>query len=202
MSRVPNTLHNRNPWDCISAMQKYIRRGMELEAMEVAVELGHSSKSFASWVCNRLEVISHEDVGLAAPEVIPLVRTCCAQARERWIEGDCGEWRMFVGTAIRALARAPKSREGDHFQAVAGIPNLLGEKVPEIPDWTLDKHTRAGKKMGRGLDHFRAVSAVLVPPPAEKDRYEDAAYAWFWRQADEKACGAAMRQVENGSPAG
>jgi replication-associated recombination protein RarA len=53
---------------CISALQKAIRRGMEREAMEFAVELMHSGKAFHSMVCNRLGVICHEDLDtLAAP---------------------------------------------------------------------------------------------------------------------------------------
>jgi replication-associated recombination protein RarA len=114
---IPRTIHNLGAHECISAMQKFIRRGMEREAMEMAVELGHTSKGFATWVTTRLEIISHEDVGLAAPEIIPLVRTCCEQARAWWNADKLGQWRMPIGTAIRALARAAKSREGDHFQA-------------------------------------------------------------------------------------
>jgi hypothetical protein len=41
----------------LSAMEKAIRRGLEREAMEFAVELMHTSKAFHSMVCNRLEVI-------------------------------------------------------------------------------------------------------------------------------------------------
>jgi len=26
--------------------------------------------------------------------------------------------------------------------------------VPQTPDWALDKHTRRGKAMGRGFEHF------------------------------------------------
>ena len=57
-------------------MQKAIRRGMEKEAMEFAVELMHTSKAFHSMACNRLEVICHEDLDtLAAPWVVPFVST-------------------------------------------------------------------------------------------------------------------------------
>ncbi len=64
---------------CVSAMQKAIRRGMEREAMEFAVELMHTSKAFHSMVCNRLEVICHEDLDtLAAPWVVPFVATALA----------------------------------------------------------------------------------------------------------------------------
>ena len=157
-------------------MQKFIRRGMEREAMEMACEMGHTSKQFASWAAGRLEIISHEDIGLAAPEVITLVATCCEQSRNWYDPAKLGKWRLPIGTAIRALCRAAKSREGDHFQAAVGLRSPLEGYVPEIPDWANDQHTIKGKAKGRGLDYFRSVSTKLVPPQAGKDEYEDEAY--------------------------
>lgn len=172
---VPFTVHKVAPHACISAMQKFIRRGMEREAMEVAVEMGHTSKGFATWVTTRLEIISHEDVGLAAPEIIPLVRTCCEQARQWYDPAKLGQWRMAIGTAIRALCRAAKSREGDHFQAAIGLRSQLEGYTPEIPDWCHDQHTMIGRKKGRGIEYFRKVSTCLYPP-AKPDKYEEEAY--------------------------
>jgi len=46
-----------------------------------------------------------------------------------------------------------------------------------------DQHTLAGKKLGRGLDHFRREGAKLVPPPTEPDPYENEAYRlWTIKQ--------------------
>jgi replication-associated recombination protein RarA len=173
---IPRTIHNLGAHECISAMQKFIRRGMEREAMEMAVELGHTSKGFATWVTTRLEIISHEDVGLAAAEIIPLVRTCCEQARAWWNADKLGQWRMPIGTAIRALARAAKSREGDHFQAAVGLRAQLEGFCPSIPEWCYDQHTIRGKAQGRGVDYFRKVSTKLVPAPEKPDDYESEAY--------------------------
>lgn len=181
---IPRTLHNLGPHECISALQKFIRRGMEREAMEVACEMGHTNKGFATWVTTRLEVISHEDIGLAAPEVIPLVRVCCEQARQWWDENKLGMWRMPIGTAIRAMCRANKSREGDHFQAAVGLANQLENKIPQIPDWCYDQHTVRGKAKGRGLKYFREVSTALVPAPEGRDEYEEEAYRlWAIKQS-------------------
>ena len=55
--------------------------------------------------------------------------------------------------------------------------------MPAIPDWANDQHTLAGRKLGRGLDHFRSEGAKLVPPPTEPDPYEDEAYRlWAIKQ--------------------
>jgi Zn-dependent peptidase ImmA (M78 family) len=79
---IPDTKNGLPAMACVSAMQKSIRRGLEREAMEFAVELLHTSKAFHSMVCNRLEVICHEDLDtLAAPWVVPFVATALAQSR-------------------------------------------------------------------------------------------------------------------------
>ena len=73
------------------------------------------------------------------------------------------------------MARALKSREGDHFHAAIGLSVQLEGHAPEIPEWAYDQHTQRGRRMGRGLDYFRHVSTELVPPP-RPDAYEDEAY--------------------------
>ena len=55
---IPATKNGLPAMACVSAMQKAIRRSMEREAMEFAVELMHTSKAFHSMVCNRLEVFA------------------------------------------------------------------------------------------------------------------------------------------------
>ena len=87
----------------------------------------------------------------------------------------------LVGRAI--MARAPKSRAACHFAAAIGLRSMLRGFAPEIPDWANDQHTLAGKKLGRGLGHFRSEGAKLVPPPTEPDPYEDEAYRlWAIKQ--------------------
>lgn len=181
---------------CLSAMQKCIRRGRELEAMRFAVELMHTSPAFATMVFNRLEVISHEDLDTtAAPWVVPFVHTASEQARALYKKkpGNPGAARMAVGNAIRLMCRSPKSREGDHFQAAVGLADLLEDFAPTIPDWANDQHTIAGHKLGRGLEHFRAESAKLLDPDGAEvpeDRYAEEAYR-LWEQMKARPAGKA-----------
>jgi replication-associated recombination protein RarA len=182
---IPPTKNGLPAMGCVSAMQKYIRRGMEVEAMQVACELLHTSKAFHSMVCNRLEVISHEDIEtVAAPWVVPFVAAALAQSRQRYNVDNPGEARLMVGNAIRLLCAAPKSRKGCHFAASIGLHGLLEGFVPTIPDWINDQHTIAGKAKGRGIDYFRAESAKLVPQPP-KDEYEDEAYR-LWKLKEQR----------------
>ena len=105
---MPTTKNGLNALTCISALQKAIRRGMEREAMQFACELLHTSKAFHSMVCNRLEVICHEDLDTCAPWVVPFVATALAQSRDRYSK-SVGEARLMVGNCIRMMARAPRA---------------------------------------------------------------------------------------------
>ena len=198
---IPPTKHGLPAMACVSAMQKCIRRGMEREAMEFAVELVHTSKAFLTMVCNRLEIISHEDIDTAAaPWVVPFVRTAVEQAKELYAKNPAnpGGTRMALGNAIRLMCRSPKSREGDHFQAAIGLANLLEDRVPEIPDWAYDQHTPKGRRLGRGLEHFRTSSTKLVNPDGAtvpEDAYADEAYR-LWALKRERERDAPERDAE------
>jgi replication-associated recombination protein RarA len=173
---IPDTKSGLNAMTCVSAMQKAIRRGLEREAMEFACELLHTSKAFHSMVCNRLEVICHEDLdALAAPHVFPFVAASLAASRDRYSK-SIGEARLMIGNCVRIMCRSPKSRAGCHFAAAIGLRSMLEGFAPTIPDWANDQHTLEGRKMGRGLEHFRREGARLIPPPTGDDPFEDEAY--------------------------
>jgi replication-associated recombination protein RarA len=179
---IPPTKHGLPALVCVSGLQKCIRRGMEREAMQFACELLHTSKSFLSMVCNRLELISHEDIdSLACPWIVPYVQTACEQAKAWYELPNPGKSRMAVGNAIRLMCRAPKSREGDHFQAAVGLGNLLADQVPDVPDWVYDMHTAQGKRLKRGLQHFREEGAKLIPTPADDVYIEECYRMWELR---------------------
>jgi hypothetical protein len=191
---IPPTKNGLPAMGVLSALQKLIRRGLELEAMRMAVELHQTSRNFAKMVCNRLEVIAHEDIDTqASPWIVPFVNVAAAQAM-LWYDADkLGRSRMPIGNAIRMMARAPKSRQGDHFQAAVGQAAELEHYVPTIPEWANDGHTLAGKRQGRGLDYFRTVSTVLIPPPAAPDPYEAEAYR-LWALRDTRKSGAGVNR--------
>jgi replication-associated recombination protein RarA len=183
---IPLTKNGMNAMSCVSALQKCIRRAQEREAMEFACELMHTSKAFCSMVCNRLAIICQEDLDCVGnPWLVPTVHTFLEHARLTYKFEAPGNARMAIGNAIRIMCRVGKSREGNHFQAAIGLKSERGV-APEIPDYANDMHTHKGRRMGRGLDHFRAVGAVLVPQPP-KDKYEDEAYEEWQLEAKRKA---------------
>jgi len=183
---IPDTKNGLPAMGCVSALQKCIRRGLELDAMRFAVELHQTSKGFCTMVCNRLEVISHEDIDTtASPWIVPFVRTAVEQAKEWYDPARLGRSRMPIGNAIRMMARAPKSREGDHFQCAVGQAAELEGYIPTIPDWANDQHTLVGKRQGRGIEYFRLVSSILSPAPLVPDPYIDEAYR-LWKLKAER----------------
>ena len=133
-------------------------------------------RAFCTMVCNRLQLISHEDIDTGAdPRIVPFVKAACEQAAAWYAQDNPGKSRMCVGNAIRMMCRAVKSREGDHFQAAIGLASLLEDYKPTIPDWANDGHTIVGKRLGRGVEFFREESTKLYPHPGA-DPYEDEAY--------------------------
>lgn len=149
--------------ETISSLQKSIRRGDEEGAMHWAVEL---VETFPSHLWNRLEVISHEDVGLGDINVVMFVRTCKEQYFE-FKKRKSHSRNLILTNAVAALCRAKKTRLGDHLN-IASFRRDPGTPRRPVPDVGHDKHTAAGRKMSRGFDHFFDEGAKLIP-----SRYED-----------------------------
>lgn len=159
--------------ECLSALQKALRRGEEREALAFARQLEMIPKTGPSIVWNRLQIVSVEDIGPADPDVIVQVHTLRA-LYDRFKPG--GGAAMALATAIILLSRSPKSRIADSLVAVV----YEGDFRPEIPDHALDKHTSRGARLGRGMQHFLDEGAVLANPSADvPDCYEEEAWPYF-----------------------
>ncbi len=103
---IPPTKNKLPTMASLSAMQKCIRRGLELDAMRFAVELHQTRKPFATIVTNRLEIISHEDIDtLMVPWIFSYVRSACEQARTWYDPKKLGKSRMAIGNCIRLSIR-------------------------------------------------------------------------------------------------
>jgi replication-associated recombination protein RarA len=139
--------------EALSALQKMIRRGHEREAMHWAIEL---ESSFHKHLWNRLEIIVHEDIGLANPILSIYVRTTKEQYMEMR-ERKSSATRMLLANVILAMCRSEKSRLGDDFCITAYKTH---ERIP-VPDVAKDKHTEAGRRMGRGYEHFFSEGSFL-----------------------------------------
>ena len=167
-------------WEVTSAFQKSIRRCDEDEALFWGTELLIGGAAAQAW--SRMLIMCSEDVGLA--DTASNIRV--GQLHEQWKAlpkeakvghgVHMGEGRLFYLEAILHLVRADKSRYVNSAvwaycggeRAKREIPEYAKTyfdckrlKMP-IPDWALDMHTRRGRAMGRGVDHFFEVGAKLV----------------------------------------
>lgn len=156
-------------------MQKCIRRGLEKQALYWAVELFDSN--YSEYVWKRLRIMSSEDVGLADPNISSEIWALYSMHKEQAKKKDDSNApeRLFLVHAVLRLCRAKKSRLVDWALIWAWASHKL--KRIEVPDFALDKHNEAGRKLNRGWGHFfREGSFLENHDPQDYEReYRDAA---------------------------
>jgi replication-associated recombination protein RarA len=139
-------------FEVMSCLQKDIRRGREAQAMYWAFEMESLNPS---WLWKRLMIITTEDVGPADPSMITLVKTLWEtyEKMKEMAKGKTPESHI-LGMAVLSLCRANKSHEAMYLpMTVNWWKKYLNWKL-EVPDYALDIHTRRGKKLGRGRNHW------------------------------------------------
>jgi putative ATPase len=130
-------------YDILSAFQKSIRGSDENAALHYAARLFAAGDMLS--LCRRLMVIACEDIGLAYPAAISIVRACVESAKELGLP----EARIPLAEAIILLCTAPKSNSGVCAidAAAADVENGF---VGEIPANLRDSHYGGAAKLGRG----------------------------------------------------
>jgi replication-associated recombination protein RarA len=162
-------------------MQKCIRRGLAEDALFWATELdltrtGPDCNGFGEYVWKRLKIIASEDVGLADNSAAPMISALYQNWLEQRKKKDArhAPERLFLVHAVIYLASTAKSRMVDHaLIAMYEAPRSRRE----IPDFALDRHTAAGRKLRRGWKHFWKEGAKLANAADLSDPYEEIARA-------------------------
>ncbi len=120
-------------YDTLSALQKSIRGSDENAALHYAARLLESGDIIS--LCRRLLVIAAEDIGLAYPQAIPIVKACVDSA----LQLGMPEARLPLGDAVILLATAPKSNSG--IMAIdAALSDLKQYGGEEFPRQLQNKH--------------------------------------------------------------
>jgi putative ATPase len=78
--------------------------------------------------CRRLMVIAAEDVGLAFPQIIPIVNACVDMA----LKLGMPEARIPLGDAAVLMATSPKSNSG-HVALDAALADVRKGKTGDFP---------------------------------------------------------------------
>ena len=133
-------------YDILSAFQKSIRgsdpdAGIHYLALLIA-------GGDLQIICRRLMVIAAEDIGLAYPQAITIVKSCVDCA----LQLGFPEAQIPLAEAVILLATAPKSNSA--VSAIgAAMADIESMDVGEIPEHLKDSHYGGAKKLGHGIDY-------------------------------------------------
>ena len=130
-------------YDILSAFQKSIRGSDADAAIHYLARLVAAGDLIS--ICRRIQVIAAEDIGLAYPQVLPIVKACVDMAQQLGFP----EARIPLADAVILLATAPKSNSG-----ICAIDEALSDiertDTGDIPLHLKDSHYSGAKKLRHG----------------------------------------------------
>ena len=133
-------------YDILSGLQKSIRGSDPDAAVHYLARLLASGDLISA--CRRLMVIAAEDIGLAYPQALPIVKSCVDMANQLGLP----EARIPLADAAILLATSPKSNSG--IAAIdAAMADIHAGKSGDVPAHLKDSHYAGAKKLGRGLTY-------------------------------------------------
>ena len=115
-----------NYFDLLSSLQKSIRGSDPDAAVHYLARLLEAGQMQAA--CRRLMVIAAEDVGLAYPMILPIVKSCVDMA----LMTGMPEARIPLGDAAVLMATSPKSNSG-HVALDAAIADVRKGRGGDFP---------------------------------------------------------------------
>lgn len=134
-------------YDVMSALQKSIRGSDPDAAIHYLARL--ISAGDLQTACRRLMVIAAEDVGLAYPMAIPMVKACVDSALMLGLP----EGRIPLADAAILLATAPKSNSA--YMALAGaLSDIESMDTGEIPRQLQNKHYDGEGDIAKGQNYL------------------------------------------------
>jgi len=113
-------------YDILSALQKSIRGSDPDAAVHYLARLLEAGDMLSA--CRRLMVIAAEDIGLAYPQAIPIVKACVDMATAVGMP----EAALPLGDAAILLATAPKSNSG-HDAINAALADVRAGRTGTVP---------------------------------------------------------------------
>ncbi len=133
-------------YDILSAFHKSIRGSDPDAAVHYLARLLEGGDMISA--ARRLLVIAAEDVGLAYPQAMPIVKACVDAAFQLGLP----EARLPLAEAALLLATAPKSNSVT-TAVEAALADLRSGNTGEIPAALRDAHYQGAAKLGHGLTY-------------------------------------------------
>lgn len=130
-------------YDVLSGFQKSIRGSDPDAAVHYLARILQAGDLISA--CRRLLVIASEDIGLAYPTAISIVKSCVDSAMQLGLP----EARIPLSQAAIVLATAPKSNSA--ICAIdAALADIEAGEAGEIPAHLKDSHYGGAQKLGHG----------------------------------------------------
>ncbi len=120
-------------YDLLSALQKSIRGSDENAALHYAARLIEAGDIIS--LSRRLLVIASEDIGLAYPQAVPIVKACVDSAMQLGLP----EARIPLGEAVVLLATSPKSNSA-YLGINAALEDVRNGAAGDFPRSLQNKH--------------------------------------------------------------
>lgn len=133
-------------YDIFSAFQKSMRGSDPDAAVHYLARLLEAGD--LPGACRRLMVCACEDVGLAYPQIIPIVKSCVDAA----LQVGLPEARIPLADAVIMVATAPKSNSGA-CAIDAAISDIRAGRSGDIPSSLKDGHYGGAKKLGNAIGY-------------------------------------------------
>ena len=178
-------------YDLLSAFQKSIRGSDPNAAVHYLARLLEAGDLISP--CRRLMVIASEDVGLAYPQAVAVVKACVDSANMLGLP----EARIPLAQAAIFLATAPKSNSA--ILAVEGaLADLRAGKGGEVPADLRDAHYDGAGKLGHGLGYRYAHNYPnhYVQQQYLPDALKDRVYYHYGENKTEQAARAYWARVK------
>ena len=179
-----------NHYDILSAMQKSIRGSDPDAAVHYLGRLLEAGDLISA--CRRLMVIACEDVGLAYPQIIPIVKACVDAANMLGLP----EAQLPLADAAILMATSPKSNSG-HDAIIAARADIRAGKTGEFPRHLQNVHADgAGFEREQGYLYPHAFPNHWVKQQYLPDPIKDRVYYEYGPNKTEQAAKAYWDKIK------
>ena len=168
-------------YDILSAFQKSLRGSDENAALHYLARLLEAGDLISA--CRRLLVCAAEDVGLAWPQIIPIVKSCVDSAMQLGLP----EARIPLANAVILVATSPKSNTA--ICAIdAAMEDVRSGKAGDIPSNLRDGHYSGAQKLGHAIGYkYPHAYGGWVEQQYLPDNIKNAVYYNFGSNKNEQA---------------
>ena len=177
-------------YDILSALQKSIRGSDPDAAVHYLGRLLEAGDMLSA--CRRLMVIACEDVGLAYPQIIPIVKACVDAATMLGLP----EAQLPLADAAILMATSPKSNSG-HDAIIAARADIRAGKTGDIPRHLQNVHADGtGFEREQGYLYPHAFPNHWVKQQYLPDAIQDRVYYEYGPNKTEQAAKAYWDKIK------